>query len=89
MIEVTADPAGTDVAFYRVQISQKSCSVPAGTVPLRCEITGLEEGKNHFVVARACYADNVCGYGAYMYIDTLPKGTFLLLNLAYFSHVLR
>ncbi len=76
MTELAVDPADNDIAFYRVYIESKSCSVPVGTYPVRCEITGLEEGKNHFVVARECYNDGVCGYGAYVYVDTLPKGTF-------------
>ncbi len=77
MTEFTADPAGNDVAFYRVYISSKSCSVPAGNVPLRCEITGLEEGKNHYLQAKACYSDNVCGYSAAQYVDAFPRGKLL------------
>ncbi len=84
MAEVTADPAGTDVAFYRVYVKKKSCNIPPGTRPLRCELTGLEEGNNQFLVAEGCYSDNVCGYGTYVYIDTLPKGTFYLPNLCNF-----
>ncbi len=76
MTELAVDPADNEIAFYRVNIESKSCRVPVGTVPVRCEITGLEEGKNYFVVARECYADGKGGYGAYTYVDTLPKGTF-------------
>ncbi len=77
MTEFAVDTADNDIAFYRVNVESNSCRVPVGTAPVRCEITGLEEGMNHFVVARECYADGVCGYGAYVYVDTLPKGNFL------------
>ncbi len=87
MTELTVDPADNDIAYYGVFVADKKCTIPVGTVPTRCEITGLEEGKNHYVVARECYSDDVCGYGGYQYVDTLPKGTFL--NLSYPSSLER
>ncbi len=75
MTEFTADSAGNDVDYYQVWISSKSCKVSAGTVPLRCEITGLEEGKNHYVQAKACYTGHVCGYSTAQYVETYPRGT--------------
>ncbi len=84
MTELAIDTAENDIVTYRVYISSKSCRVPVGTVPVRCEVTGLEEGKNHFVVARECFADGECGYGAHQYVDTLPRGTFFLPILSHF-----
>ncbi len=85
MTELTPHPEDNDVDSYRIHISEKSCRVRAGAVPVRCEITGLEDGTRHFLVARECFADGACGFGVYQYVNTLPRGTFFLPILSHFS----
>ncbi len=52
------------------------CRVTRETVPLRCQLTGLQPATHYAISVRSCLSGDRCGDALTMEVDTKPQGSF-------------